>query len=101
MIQHMDTSNMALSEIPQEFEYPDSIFDPMVNVLVCTSKIFLLKELNKDRLELDYVYNNPNVSKLSIERHVDELIEDGLAYKSDGFLIITDEGAKVARDIDK
>ncbi len=92
MSAHTDAQNQAEPRIK---------FRPIVNVLVCPSKIYIMEELNKrGRLVLADLYDDPNVLAPSIKRHIDELMRDGLSYVMDGFLIITEEGAKVARDIE-
>ncbi len=91
-IPSMNTQNAKMS--PTEFE-------PIVKILVCPAKMFILEELNKKgSLEIKELGNNPHILKPSFERHLHELIDDELAYTLNEFIIITGEGSKLARDIE-
>lgn len=92
---------MNIFENLSDVETPMLEFAPLTKVLVCPAKMFMLKELNKKgRIEIMELSNSPHILQPSIKRHIHELIEDKLAYSLNEFLIITENGAKIARDID-
>ena len=76
-------------------------FEPIVSVLACPSKTFIMRLLAKEgRIQLDQLRARPEVFELSFTRHISELLKYELAYMHDDFLIVTKEGNKVGHQVE-
>ena len=75
---------------------------PYHRVIACPSKMYIMDQLHKGKMDIEDIVNDSNVFRPSVKRHIQELLKDNLVIKHDNgkFLIITDAGVKVVRYIE-
>jgi len=75
-------------------------FDPIDLILACPHKWYLLEQVNSGIVAKASLYDNPHMRRVSVDRHTKEMINEGLVeLSSDGYISITDKGAKIAREL--
>ncbi len=74
--------------------------DPIDLVLACPHKWYLLEQVDSKIIVKSSLYDNPRMRRISVDRHTQEMIDEGLIESTfDGYLSITSKGKGVARDL--
>ena len=69
-------------------------------VLACPHKWYLLEQVDSKIIAKSSLYDNPHMRRISVDRHTQEMIDEGLIEStSDDYLSITNKGKCIAKDL--
>ena len=75
-------------------------FDPIDLILACPHKWYLLELVDSGIVAKSSLYNDPHMRRISVNRHTQEMISEGLIKSSsDDHLSITKKGKGIVKDL--